>query len=171
MKNITKSRVAWLLLVLSALGLELAALYFQYFLQLDPCVLCVYERNAVVLIFLGGIVGGINPNIAVLRGSGYLLWASGIIWGLYLSIKHSGIQMGLIKDSASCDFMANYPSWMKLDQWIPWLFNPTGYCEDIQWQFLGLSMPQVMVLVNLIYLVVLVVVLKLEFGRLQDQRW
>ena len=160
-----------MLLALSALCLELIALYFQYVMQLDPCVLCVYERNAMALIFLGGVIGVTNPNIAVLRGSGYLLWAGGTIWGLYLPILHSGIQMGLIKDSASCDFMASYPAWMQLDQWIPWLFYPTGYCEDIQWQFLGLSMPQVMLFVNLIYLVVLMLVLKMEFGRNQGQRW
>jgi disulfide bond formation protein DsbB len=75
--------------------------------------------------------------------------------------------MGLLKDSGSCDFVANYPSWMQLDHWIPWLFNPTGYCEDIQWQFLGMSMPQTMVLVNVAYVVVLMVVLKSEFRRHQ----
>ncbi len=164
MDKLVTSRNAWLLLAVSALGLELSALYFQYVMQLEPCVLCVYERNAVALIFLAGVIGFINPNILVLRISGYLLWAGGIVWGIYLSVKHSAIQMGLIKDSASCDFVANYPSWMQLDKWIPWLFNPTGYCEDIQWQFLGLSMPQSMVLINAIYLMVFAIVMKLEFS-------
>ena len=165
MDKLVTSRLAWLLLAFSALCLELAALYFQYGLQLDPCVLCVYERNAVALIFLAGVIGVINPNLFVLRASGYLLWASGTIWGLYLTVKHSAIQMGLIEGSASCDFVANYPSWIQLDKWIPWLFNPTGFCEDIQWQFLGLSMPQSMVVINTIYLIVFVVVLKMEFRK------
>lgn len=165
MDKLLKSRSAWLMLAVSALGLELSALYFQYALQLDPCVLCVYERNAVALIFLAGVIGSINPNIYVLRISGYLLWSVGTIWGLYLSVKHSGIQMGIIEDSASCDFVANYPSWMQLDRWIPWLFNPTGFCEDIQWQLLGLSMPQSMVVINTLYLIVFAVVIKLEFNK------
>jgi disulfide bond formation protein DsbB len=165
MDKLLTSRYAWLLLAVSALGLELAALYFQYALQLEPCVLCVYERNAVAIIFLAGVVGLINPNVISLRKTGYLLWFSGTVWGLYLSIKHSGIQMGLIEDSGSCDFVANYPSWIQLDKWIPWLFNPTGFCEDIQWQFLGLSMPQSMVVINLIYLIVFAVVVKSEIRR------
>lgn len=165
MNNITTSRSAWFLLALSALGLELTTLYFQYVMQLEPCVLCVYERNAVAIIFLAGICGLINPKIVILRVGGYLLWAGGIAWGLYLSVMHSGIQMGLIKDSASCDFAANYPSWMQLDQWLPWLFMPTGFCEDIQWQFLGLSIPQVMVVTTLLYLIVFVMVIKLELNR------
>jgi len=165
MCKLLTSRFAWLLLALSALGLELSALYFQYILQLDPCVLCVYERNAVAMIFFAGVIGSINPTIVAFRFSGYLLWAGGVIWGLYLTIKHSGIQMGMIEDSGSCEFVANYPSWMQLDRWIPWLFNPTGLCDEIQWQFLGLSMPQSMVLINLLYLVVFAVVIKLEFSR------
>ncbi len=165
MDKLVKSRSAWLMLVVSALGLELAALYFQYAMHLEPCVLCVYERNAVALIVLAGVVGCINPNIAALRTIGLLLWAGGATWGLYLSVKHSGIQMGLIKGSSSCDFVANYPSWMQLDKWIPWLFNPTGYCEDIQWQFLGLSMPQTMVVINAIYLIVFAIVVKSWLGK------
>jgi protein dithiol:quinone oxidoreductase len=169
MDKLITSRLAWLLLAVSALGLELAALYFQYAMQLDPCVFCVYERNAVALIILAGVVGLVNPNNYVLRIAGYLLWAGGTIWGLYLTIKHSAIQMGLIDGSSSCDFVANYPTWIQLDKWIPWLFNPTGFCEDIQWQFLGLSMPQSMVVINIFYLIALVVVIKLEYSKRSRQ--
>lgn len=160
-----------MLLAVSALCLELAALYFQYVLHLEPCVLCVYERGAVALIFIAGAIGLINPNNGLLRLVGYLFWAGGAIFGLYLSIKHSGIQMGLVQDSASCDFIANYPVWLPLDQWIPWIFNPTGYCEDIQWQFLGMSMPQSMILVNAIYLIVLGMVLKAEYRQAKERRF
>ena len=169
MDKLVTSRLAWFLLAISALGLELAALYFQCGMQLDPCVLCVYERNAVALILLAGIVGLVNPNRFTLRIIGYLLWAGGTIWGLYLTTKHSAIQMGLIEGSASCDFVANYPSWIQLDKWIPWLFNPTGFCEDIQWQFLGLSMPQSMVVINVFFLIAFVVVMKLEFSNRREQ--
>lgn len=171
MISITQSKTAWLLLAVSALGLELAALYFQYVMQFEPCVLCVYERCAVALIFLAGVLGFINPNLRLLRFGGYLLWAGGAIWGLYLSVKHTGIQMGLIKDSASCDFIANFPAWMQLDQWISWVFNPTGYCEDIQWQFLRMSMPQSMIMVNVIYLIVFGMVVISEFRRPKENRF
>jgi protein dithiol:quinone oxidoreductase len=165
MIRINRSRPAWLLLALTALGLELTALYFQYYMQLEPCVLCVYERGSMALVMFAGMLGFINPGIFLLRLGGYLLWAGGVVWGLFLSIKHSAIQMGLISGTASCTFMADFPSWLKLDQWLPWVFNPTGYCEDIQWQFLGLSMPQTMVVINAIYLVVLCLVLVMEFRR------
>ncbi len=171
MTKITHLRTAWMLLAVSALGLELCALYFQYVLHLEPCVLCVYERSAVALIFFAGIVGLINPSSGLLRLAGYTFWAGGTIWGLYLSIRHSGIQMGLIKDAASCDFIANFPAWLQLDQWIPWIFNPTGYCEDVQWQFLGMSMPQSMIMVNLIYLIVFILVMRSEYRQAKERRF
>ena len=41
-------RRAWWLLAVSALALELTALWFQYGMGLDPCVKCVYQRLAVM---------------------------------------------------------------------------------------------------------------------------
>ncbi|MBV2095670.1 MAG: disulfide bond formation protein B, partial [Candidatus Thiodiazotropha sp. (ex Codakia orbicularis)] len=53
----TQRRLPWLLLASSALILEGAALYFQYGLELDPCVLCIYQRAAVLGIFLSALIG------------------------------------------------------------------------------------------------------------------
>ncbi len=159
-------RSPWLLLAASALGLELAALYFQYRMDLNPCVLCVYERTAVAGIFLGGVIGAIAPQYALFRWIGLALWALGAGWGLQLSLEHSGIQSGAIS-VASCDFLANYPDWAKLDQWLPWLFEPTGYCDEIQWQFMSYSMPQWMVVICVIYLTVLTLII---IGQLLGKR-
>ncbi len=149
-------RWPWLVLALSALGLELSALYFQYFLELDPCVLCVYERTAVMGILLAGIVGAIAPRLAVLRWTGLLLWGASAVWGLFTALKHVGIQIGEL--DLTCSYMADFPSWAPLDQWWPAVFMPTGFCGDIQWVFLGLSMPQWMVVIMILYLVALVAV-------------
>ncbi|MBT8448312.1 MAG: disulfide bond formation protein B, partial [Gammaproteobacteria bacterium] len=46
----------WLLLVSSMLLFELTALYFQYRLELDPCVLCVFQRTAVMGVLVAGLV-------------------------------------------------------------------------------------------------------------------
>ncbi|MBZ0308449.1 MAG: disulfide bond formation protein DsbB, partial [Anaerolineae bacterium] len=163
--RIAKQRTAWLLLALSALFLESAALYFQYQLKLDPCVLCVYERTAVFGIILAGLLVMLAPGSAMLRAIGLLLWGVSAVWGLQLALKHTGIQL-FPSPSNTCDFAANYPDWAKLDEWIPWLFQPTGFCDEIQWQFFGYTMPQTMIGVYLIYLVLLIVVVAgLLFGR------
>jgi disulfide bond formation protein DsbB len=159
------SRYAWAALAATALFLELCAIFFQYALELDPCVLCIYERTAVLGMLLAGLIGWIAPGRRWLRGAGYLLWGAGAGWGLYLALKHSGIQLGLIAQSFECSFEADFPGWARLDQWLPWAFQPTGYCDETQWSFLGLSMPQWMVIIFAAYLIALLVVLTAELRR------
>ena len=42
-----EQRWAWALLFASALLLELVALYFQYGMDLKPCIMRIYQRTAV----------------------------------------------------------------------------------------------------------------------------
>ena len=158
----SRKRIAWLLLLLSALGLELSALFFQYGLELDPCVLCIYQRVAVLGILTAGALGLIAPGLSVLRWLGLALWGVAAGWGLHLALRHSGIQLSDQVD-LSCTFFAEFPSWAKLDVWFPGVFAPTGFCDEIQWSFLGLSMPQWMVIMFAAYLLALAVVLWSQF--------
>ena len=43
LQRITQQRASWLLLLGSALFLELCAMVFQHGLGLFPCVMCIYE--------------------------------------------------------------------------------------------------------------------------------
>jgi len=166
MHLIPRTRLFWLLIVASALGLEAAALFFQYVMQLDPCVLCVYERLAVAGVALAGLLGLIAPGLGLMRFSAYLLWGVSTIWGLSLAMEHVGFQFGAI--DLKCEFFANFPAWFKLDEWFPAVFTPTGYCNDIQWQFLGFTMPQWMIVVYSGYLLLLLIALIAEFARPSD---
>jgi protein dithiol:quinone oxidoreductase len=154
--------MTWLILAAGAIGMEATALYFQYGMALDPCVLCVYQRTAVLGILIATLIGASAPRLLLVRLIGYAGWGAGALWGLYLALKQSGLQLGFIPPSLSCDVNAKFPTWLKLDQWFPSVFQPTGYCEEIQWQFIGLSMPQWMVVIMTIYLAVLLVMLILE---------
>ena len=148
-----RHRLLWFLILATAIGLELAALFFQYGMHLDPCVLCVYERLAVAGIALSGLLGLLGAQLRAVRLLAMMLWATAASWGLVLALEHTGIQLG--RADLNCEFFANFPEWFKLDVWIPAVFNPTGYCSDIQWQFIGLSMPQWMIVVYAGYLVLL----------------
>jgi protein dithiol:quinone oxidoreductase len=166
---ITHRRLPWLLLTLSALALEGAALYFQYGLDLDPCVLCVYQRAAVMGILLSALIGLIASRHALARWIGFTGWGASAGWCLYLALKLSGMQLGFISPSLSCDVNAKFPAWLKLDQWLPAVFQPTGFCGDIQWEFLSLSMPQWMIIIMLLLLFALSVALYLEFSGMRKR--
>lgn len=138
------TRFPWLLVAVSALAFELIALYFQYGLQLDPCVLCVYQRTAVGGIVFAGLIGAIAPRYGLVRLPGYVVLGISAGMGLDLALRHVAVLAG---ETMNCDFMANYPAWFKLDAWLPAVFEPTGLCSDTQWSLLGLGMPNWMVIV------------------------
>lgn len=162
-------RPFWLALSGSALGLEATALYFQYVTGLNPCVLCVYERVAVAGILLAGLLGLLATGLLIWRLFCYGLWAASGFWGLSLAMKHVGIQFGT--SDLSCEFFANFPPWFKLDEWFPAVFTPTGYCDDIQWQLFGFTMPQWMLGVYTAYLLLLAIALIAEFRKPANPEW
>jgi len=155
--NLPKQRLPWVLLALTGMGLEASALFFQYVMELSPCVLCVYERVAIMGIIIAGLVGAIAPANPVIRLSGFTLWFVSAGYSLSLAIEHTDIQLNPSPFS-TCDFFPNFPTWAQLHEWAPWLFNPTGFCDEINWQFLSFTMPQWLIVASSIYLAVAVIV-------------
>ena len=158
LKKISTERSSWLLLAFTALTLELIALYFQHVMALAPCVMCVYERLAVLGLVFSGFLGASNPENLLIRMSAFIIWAVSAVWGLMLALEHAGLQMSS-SPFATCDFLPNFPEWAPLHQWFPWLFNPTGDCTQVVWTMLNYSMPQWLVLGFGLYCLSLVVVL------------
>jgi disulfide bond formation protein DsbB len=155
---IVSDRRAWALLAASGIALELVALWFQHGMGLDPCVMCVYQRLAVFGIVAAGAVGLLAPGVRWIRFSAYGIWLVSAAWGLQLALEHAAMQRDP-QLAFSCDFAANFPAWAKLDEWLPALFLPTGYCDDVQWQWFSLTMVEWMVVVFAIYLFILVAVI------------
>jgi disulfide bond formation protein DsbB len=136
LSKITTSQRPWLLLAVTALCLEISALYFQYVLGLAPCIMCVYQRLAILAIF-----------------------SAGAIWGLIIAIEHVEMQENSGSLFFSCEFIPNFPTWAPLHEWIPFLFEATGDCGEISWQFFNYSMPQWMIVVYALFSVTFAVVL------------
>jgi disulfide bond formation protein DsbB len=101
-------------------------------------------------IIVAGLTGAIAPQYLIVRLMAFGLWAVNAIWGLLLAIEHTDYQMNP-SPFATCDFFPNFPSWAPLHEWLPWLFNPTGDCSDIVWQFFGYSMPQWLIVSFAVY--------------------
>lgn len=150
LKQLSLQRWPWLLLAASALTMELCALFFQHVMELEPCVMCVYERLTMLAIVAAGLIGASSPNNILVRLVAFATWAVGAVWGLLLAIEHTDYQMNP-SPFATCDFYPNFPSWLPLHELFPWLFNPTGYCSDIVWTFLDYSMPQWLIVSFSIY--------------------
>ena len=159
LSDLTTSKKAWLLLALSALALEACALFFQYALDLKPCIMCVYQRLAIGAIILAGLIGAAGHKSLLARVIAFALWGTGAIWGALLAIEHVEMQSNSGSLFFSCEFIPNFPSWAPLHEWLPSLFEATGDCGEISWQLLGYSMPQWMIVVYGAYSLAFILVL------------
>ncbi|QDP01046.1 disulfide bond formation protein DsbB [Thalassotalea sp. PS06] len=142
---------SWWLLALSALTLELTALYFQYGMGLEPCIMCIYQRVAIIGVMFAGIIGALGNKAFIGRALAFSIWGVSAIWGLLIAIEHVEMQSNAGSLFFSCDIVPNFPQWLPLHEWIPALFEATGDCGEISWSFLGYSMPQWMIVVYSVY--------------------
>ncbi len=161
-----KQRWPWVLLTLTALTLLLVALFFQYGLGLEPCIMCVYQRFAIVGILLAGIVGLWTHQYGAGRWLAYSGWTIAAGWGL--KIAHDQV---LVEETvraggfSTCGIFAEFPTWLPLDSWFPAIFKPTGICGEVAWQFMGYSMPFWMRLIFAGYLLMVLVVMASQLKK------
>ncbi|WP_380177870.1 disulfide bond formation protein DsbB [Kalamiella sp. sgz302252] len=157
----SRGRSAWLIMALTALALEMTALYFQHVMLLRPCVMCIYERCALFGILGAALIGAIAPKTP-LRWVAILLWLYSAVEGLRLAWEHTMIQLHP-NPFVTCDFAARFPQWLPLDKWLPSVFVATGDCAENQWSLFTLGMPQWMVVIFAAYLIVAAAVLLAQF--------
>lgn len=140
-QSLTRHRFVWIMLFLLGVVMEGCGLYFQYGLRMDPCVYCVYERAFYLSFIAAGLIGFLYPTFFLFRHVAILTFLAGSAGGLYVAFEHmtSVYQTGF---GATCKLKASYPSFLPLDDWLPWMFSPTASCAPIDWSLLGLSMPE-----------------------------
>lgn len=149
--SLVTNRSAWVILASSALLLECAALYFQYVMGLEPCIMCIYQRTAVLGLFGAALLGCINPKHKVLSFLGFTGWGISSIWGFQIAREHIEMQTTDDPFAFTCDAFPNFPEFMPLHDWLPGFFAATGDCGEIDWMFLGLSMPGWMEVIFALY--------------------
>ncbi len=154
----SQQKLSWLLLAMSALGLLLAALYFQHVMDLQPCIKCIYQRTAVIGIFLGALIPLVYNHLFT-RVIAYLVWGYSAVQGIISAREHLDIIFAANPFLAICDIIPNFPAFMPLHEWLPSIFAATGECNENSWQFFGMGMANWLQIIFIAYLVVLLVVL------------
>jgi disulfide bond formation protein DsbB len=146
LKSFSEQRLSWGLLITAVVFFELCALFFQHVMDLAPCVMCIYERVAMLGIGGAALVGIIAPKMKLFRYIGLIGWLVASIQGFQLASQHVNYQMNP-SPFATCDIFVRFPNWAPLNEWLPQMFEAYGDCSDIVWQWLGLSMPQWLVII------------------------
>lgn len=155
---------AALLLILSAI------LYFQTFLSMDPCELCVYIRFSQCCIVISGLIILIDPKNNILKFLGLLLaWyavVQGMIWSVDLMHIHNAAHMEVDIEmdffaaagdaaGAACSTEPRFPLNLPLHEWLPFEFLPTGGCGEDDWALFGLNMAHYCIIAYSIFIVCL----------------
>lgn len=115
------------------------ALYVQHGMGLDPCPLCILQRMAMLGIAVVAFVGVILPRLRWLVG---LLMLAPAGWGIATAARHVWIQNLPPEKVPECgagfDFMREaFGLW----EAIKVAFEGSGDCAEVDWSFIGLSMP------------------------------
>lgn len=135
-------RVANGLGVAAVAGLMGYALYAQYVVGLEACPLCIFQRVAMIAL---GVVFAIAALHAP-RGAGARAYAvlGGVVaaGGLGIAGWHVRMQHLPPDEVPSCGpglsyMMEAFP----VAEWIQMVFTGSGECAEVNWTFLGLSMP------------------------------
>jgi disulfide bond formation protein DsbB len=168
-KKISRHRLSWLLLLLSALAIEAGALYFQYGLNLQPCIKCIYIRVAFAGIIVAALLGILAPKLGMLRLLAIIFWLSSAAFGIYQANELVNIEQILAEGGfSSCALFAEFPAWLALDKWWPSVFEVTGSCGAVDWQLLGLSMAYWTWLILWAYAITAAAVLLGQLGRISN---
>jgi len=132
-------------------GLMGYALFAQYFLNLEPCPLCIFQRVAVLvmgIIFLAFSLHEPKSNLAKLISS--ILFVISGSFGVSVASRHVWLQNLPSDQVPGCgpglDFMM---STFPINEVFQMVFNGSGECANVDWSFLSLSMPAWVIICSL----------------------
>jgi disulfide bond formation protein DsbB len=137
------------LLAFILVGLAVA---IQAQFNLEPCPLCVTQR--IIFIIIGVLFlffSFLNPNQLIRFIHLTSLLIANLV-GIVFAIKHILIQSKWITVPAECgidlDYMfENFP----LTEAFSLLFKGTGDCSEIDWLFLGITLPQLALIAYIMF--------------------
>ena len=131
-------RIAALLLALASAGVLLSALFFQFVLDYQPCILCIMQRWPYVAVMVFGLVTWLFRRWKGLGDA--LLVASGLalLAGAGIAAYHVGVEQHWWAGTSSCGGSAPANSLEALRAQV--MKAPVTRCDEVAWSLFGISM-------------------------------
>ncbi len=140
--SLLRQRPLFLGTFLICLALMAIALTMQHVLKLEPCPLCILQR--VLVIALGGVslVAALHdPRVAGRRVYGGLIVVLGVL-GVIVAGRHVWLQNLPADRVPECGPGLEYLlDAFPLTEALSLVFRGSGECAEVQWAFLGLTIP------------------------------
>jgi len=137
-----RPRIWFFLVAMACAGMVSYALYLQHVQFLEPCPLCVFQRIAFMWIGAVALVAALHdPGVAGRWAYGGLL-ALGSAAGVVIAGRHLWLQNLPPDQVPDCGMGLNYMlDTLPFTEVLAEVFYGSGECAEVEWQFLGLSMP------------------------------
>lgn len=153
----------WSLLFITGVLLELTALVYQYVLDTPPCVLCIHVRIAVLGLIIIASAGMLLGHWHVLNATLHTLVGITSVKLFETSWALLGTERGFI--FSSCGFDLGLPDWLKLDQWLPFLFEVQTTCGYTPELVFGITMAEALLAMSTTLLILSIVLAAREFRK------
>ena len=152
-------RVLYRFLIAVSLLALLSAYATEYIMNLPPCVLCVYQRYCYYLLILLSAVGiAISSNKWIFGSIAATLLSACLIAGY-----HASVERGIVKASERCSSQVKISDNLSVNEIKDMLYEkPVASCERAALKFVGLSMAEWNLILNLGLLVIWYNVWKLK---------
>lgn len=140
-KILTPRHIIILIGILATLG-TLSSLAAQYIFGMDPCVMCIQQRMALIACIITALFAYFLPHQQKWsKPASLILLLSPAIWGLYISLKQLHLQSlpPHLQPSCGAPWTFRLRDYPLFDLWEP-LVRGTGQCGEIHTLF-GLTLP------------------------------
>ncbi len=142
MTRIFQARIWFLLVALSCAALLGYALYVQHALFIDPCPLCIFQRIAFLWVGCFALLAALHNPLATGRWVYTVLVLIGCAGGAAIAGRHVWLQNLPADQVPECGMGLNYMlDTMPFADVLNKVFYGSGECAQIDWTFMGLSMP------------------------------
>lgn len=118
----------WLFIFLLTTASMGIALYYQYAMAWEPCVLCIHIRVLMLGLILLSLLMIFLARFRPIRLLGFIAQTALAI-PLFMTCRELyRIEVGL--QEAGCMFNAGLPAWFDLEAWLPSIFEVRSACGD-----------------------------------------
>ena len=118
------------------------ALYFQYVMELEPCPLCIIQRVLVMALGVIMLAGAVHDPPGVGRKVYGVLTLIPALAGVAVGGRHVWLQNLPEDEVPECGPGLGYMfDTLPLNEVMAEVFRGSGECAEVQWRFLGLTIP------------------------------
>jgi disulfide bond formation protein DsbB len=166
LKNVAHGQWYWLVCMTAGLALLATALFYQYVLDSQPCVMCIHVRLWISLLVIVAFAGWLSRDNRVINTVTHISIALIAIGLTERSYQLLGTERGFV--FSDCGFNLGLPSWFAIDNWLPWLYRVETTCGYTPKLLFNITMAEALMLMSACLLLTSVCVTLASFVRTRN---